>query len=86
MMFDSVLMVLLKMLWYLLLVIDSDYSIEVLLSSIQKQLQIGDAVNYTKKKEQDELLLQHGDVFALMGETSVVEHVSDTKGASPGPS
>ena len=54
---------------------------------LREQLKIGDAVSDVQKMKLAELLLQHGEAFALtdddLGETSIVEHVIDTKGAPP---
>ena len=54
---------------------------------LQEQLKIGDAINEAQKKELAELLLRQGEAFALtdedLGETSIVEHSIDTKGAPP---
>ena len=54
---------------------------------LQEQLKIGDAVNETQKKELVDLLLRQGEAFALtdedLGETDIVEHSIDTKGAPP---
>ena len=54
---------------------------------LRRQLKIGDTVGDTKKTELVELLLQHGDAFALtdedLGQTSIVEHAIHSNGAPP---
>ena len=54
---------------------------------LREQSKVGDAVSDVEKITLVELLLQHGEAFAQtdkdLGETSIVEHVIDTKGASP---
>ena len=72
--------------------VDKDHSREELGSDerkklLQQQLKIGDAVNEAQKKELVKLLLRQGEAFALtdedLGETDIVEHSIDTKGAPP---
>jgi len=54
---------------------------------LQEQLKIGDAINEAQKRKLIELLLKLGKAFVLineeLGETSIVEHTIDTKGAPP---
>ena len=54
---------------------------------MRKRLKVGNAVSEAQKTELIELLLQLGEAFALtdedLGETSIVEHLIDTKNMPP---